>query len=176
MELGVVLCEATPGHAHFLPNTSLGQLLRLADAHDEQAAARMQERGHRLFEDSRRLAVALNLPLEILDVEVLLDGRYAIIHHLCGSPCDERPFISTLTREHDIQVALHDLSVSPEMQEHANGCGRPDCGRGSGGGCSTCGSGGGCSTCGLSQPQDVTAYFAELREKMLASPNRTPLL
>lgn len=172
-ELGVVLCAATPGHAHFLPNTTVGQLLRLATAADEEAAEQMRRRGQRLFEDGRRLAAELGLPLEILDAEILLDGRQAILHHLRTAECDERPFVSTLARTHDLHVALYDLGGS--RSESEAGCGRPGCGRTAGGGCGTCGSGGGCAGCGTSDGQDLEAHFAELREQMVAR-HRTPLL
>src|SRR5207248_1796316 len=39
LELAEVLCPARPGHAAFLPNTSVGELLRLAAPEDEAAAA-----------------------------------------------------------------------------------------------------------------------------------------
>ena len=55
LELGTILCAAVPGHAHYLPNTTLGQLLRLADANDEEAAERMRQRSQLLFEDALRL-------------------------------------------------------------------------------------------------------------------------
>lgn len=176
LELGVVLCETSAGHARFLPNTSAGQLLRRATADDEETAAQMRQRGHGLFENSRRLAVELALPLEILDAEVLLDGRQAILHFLHWAECDERPFVSTLAHRHDLHVALHSLSLPRQEQEaDESGCGRPDCGRGEGG-CSTCSSGGGCSSCGTGKPADMKAYFAGLREKMTPAQGRTPLL
>jgi hypothetical protein len=176
LELGTVLCDATPGHAVHLPNTTVGQLLRLANAEDEQIAGRMHERGQLVFESARCLAVELGLPLEVLDVEVLLDGQQTIVHHLGGADCDMRPFVSGLSRRHEIQVALHNLANQDRLSDEAeHGCGRPDCGRtGAGGGCSTCGTGGGCSTCGAGQAPDLKAYFSKLRQQMAAS--RVPLL
>jgi hypothetical protein len=172
LELGVVLGPAAPLHAQFLPNTSLGQILRLADPDDEQAAERMRQRGQAVFEDGRRLSEELGLPLEVLDVEVLLDGEQAIVHHLRWGDLDERPFVSTLSRRHELHVALLNLAPAPPAEEH--GCGKPGCGRTAGGGCGTCGSGGGCSSCGAGSA-DLQAYFADLRRQM-AEHNRTPLL
>ena len=54
------------------------------------------------------------------------------------------------------------------------GCGKPGCGT-TGGGCSTCGTGG-CSRGAVKSADDLTAYFADLRQKMdAASAGRTPL-
>jgi cell fate regulator YaaT (PSP1 superfamily) len=175
VELAVVLCPATPGHAHYLPNTTVGPLLRLATPEDEEAARRMHERGDRLFADARRLAADLGLPLEVIDAEVLLDGEQAVLHYFRGGEFDERDLVSKLAHQHDLRVALHDLSHGPHEEEDHGGCGRTGCGRTEGGGCSTCGSGGGCSTCGAAKPDDVRAYFAALREKMAAE-HRKPLL
>jgi hypothetical protein len=174
LELGVLLCPATPGHAHFLPNTSVGQLLRLAGPDDQRMAERQRERAHDLFAEACRLTAELNLPLEVVDVEVLLDGEQAILHHLHWDEFDERDLVSALVRQHDLRVRLHSLRTAPAEAEH--GCGRPDCGRKEGGGCSTCGSGGGCSSCGAAKPDEVQAYFAALRERMHEQGNRVPLL
>jgi len=175
LELGVLLCEATPGHAHFLPNTSVGQLVRPAGPDDERQADQAAGRAGDLFDDARRLAAELGLPLEVLDVEVLLDGEQVILHHLPWGEFDERDLVAGLSRRHGLRVRLHSLrTTEPAEEEH--GCGRPDCGRKEGGGCSTCGSGGGCSTCGAAKPEQVQAYFAALRERMHRQPQRMPLL
>src|SRR6185312_9526772 len=82
VEVAEVLREATPRHAQFLPNTSVGQLLRALTAEDERAEIDCRSRGQQLFERGRRLADELQLPLELLDVELLLDGQHALLHHL----------------------------------------------------------------------------------------------
>ncbi len=149
LELGVVLCEARQGHAHFLPNTTVGQLLRLASAEDEETAQRLSQRGHQIFEQGRQLVAELGLPLEILDVEVLLDARRAIVHYLRWVECDPRPLLDSLADRFGLLITLHDLALPPaepeaEEHEHAS-CGREECG---GGGCSS-GSTGACATCGI---------------------------
>jgi hypothetical protein len=176
LELGVLLCEARPGHAHFLPNTSVGQLVRPAGPDDEREADRQAGRAGELFDGARRLAAELGLPLEVLDVEVLLDGEQAILHHLHWAEFDERDLVAGLSRRHGLRVRLHSLRTAPaEPEGEEHGCGRPGCGKTAGGGCSTCGSGGGCSTCG-SGKEDVRAYFASLREQMHQRQGRVPLV
>jgi cell fate regulator YaaT (PSP1 superfamily) len=173
LELGTILCAAVPGHAHYLPNTTLGQLLRLADTNDEEAAERMRQRSQVLFQDAGRRVGELELPLMVVDVEVLLDGEHAILHHLHWEEFDERDLVSALSRTHGLHVRLHSLKTSTAAEEIPDhqGCGRPNCGRTSGDGC---GSGGGCATCGGCGTSDLRAHFAELREKM--SGPRVPLL
>jgi cell fate regulator YaaT (PSP1 superfamily) len=179
MEIAEVLREATPRHAHFLPNTSVGQLLRRLTSEDEQTESARQSRRHELFERGRRLTAELELPLELLDVELLLDGQHAVLHHLRWSDADVRPFVSTLSREFELHITLVDLTgpketTNPEEEAEEHGCGRPNCGKAEDGGCATCGSGGGCGTCGTANPPDVELHFAQLREQM--ERHRTALL
>jgi hypothetical protein len=176
LEVATVLGEARPGHAHFLPNTGVGQLLRLATPADEQAVRGRRDEARRLFDEARALAAASGLPLEVLDAEVLLDGEHALVHHLRWADFDPRPFVSGLSRTFDCHVTLLDLTrpgtPAPDEEAHDHGCGRPGCGSASGGGCGTsggCGSGGGCSTCGLKNIPDLKRYFAGLREQMARS-------
>jgi cell fate regulator YaaT (PSP1 superfamily) len=168
LELGRVLGPARPGHARFLPNTSVGQLLRLATMADEEAVARGRERGRTIFERGRTLAAQQNQPLELLDVEVLLDGEHVVLHLLRDDGVDVRPFVSTISREFAVHVLVEDWTWpghGDEAEDH--GCGRENCGRAGGeGGCSSCGSDGGCATCGVARPEEVTRYFAGLREQM----------
>jgi cell fate regulator YaaT (PSP1 superfamily) len=171
VELGQVLCSATSGHAQFLPNTSVGALLRPATAEDERIAEGLRQRGQELFETARLRAVELGLPMEVIDAEVLLEER-AVLHLVRWDECDVRDFVSSLSRRFALHVALEDLThaeaPAPEAQEHGCGsCGAGGCGSGG------CGSGG-CASCGTTAA-DVRAYFAELREKMI-SRSRTPLL
>ena len=178
LEIAEVLRRATPRHANFLPNTSVGQLLRRLTPADEQGENAMHVRAQQLFARGGQLAAEIGLPLMLLDVEVLLDGEHAVLHQLRGEDADVRPFVSTLSREFALHITLVDLrsdregAVLDESDEHAS-CGRPDCGQREDGGCSTCGSGG-CGSCGSAQPQETELYFAQLREQM--ERQRTALL
>jgi hypothetical protein len=167
LEIGQVLRPAAPGHASFLPNTSVGQLLRPAGAEDEQTAERLYGRGRLLFERARGLLAELDLHLELLDVEMLLDGEHAVLQHVRWTACDVRPFVSTLAREFDLHVLLVDLTRPPSpAADEEHGCG--SCGSG---GCGSCGSGG-CGSCHSAAAPEAT-YFAGLRAAM---ERRTSLL
>ena len=81
------------------------------------------------------------MPLELIDVEVLLDGEHGVLHLLRFADCDVRPFVSTLSREFGLHI-LSRTSAGPaasltEEEEHA-GCGARAAAAG-GGGCSSCG-------------------------------------
>ncbi len=171
IEIAEVLCPATPRHAHFLPNTSVGQLLRRLTPADEQSESAMRLRAQQLFERGGQLAAEMGLPLLLLDVEVLLDGEHAILHQLRSADIDIRPFVRTLSHEFALQITLLDLGR--DRNEEPAGCGRLDCGRQADGGCSTC-SRGGCGSCGSAQQKDTEQYFVSFREQM--ERRRTALL
>jgi cell fate regulator YaaT (PSP1 superfamily) len=168
VEIAVVLQEATPRHAHFLPNSSVGQLLRRVTPDDEQTEFNMRVLAQQVFESSKQLIAELALPLVVLDVEALLDGEHAVLHYLGGEGADLRPFVSTLSREFAMHISLVDLSRDREgavlqASDEPTGCGRPNCGQGADGSCSSCGS---CGSCGSAEPRDMELYFAQLREQM----------
>jgi cell fate regulator YaaT (PSP1 superfamily) len=173
LTLGVVLCAATERQERLLAAAPVGRLLRLADEIDEAARQSSQQREQHLFEAARRLALVLDVPMEILDVELALDGSHLILQYLPVAGCDPTVLVDRLAAEQGVEVWLESLAapVAEEAHDHG-GCGKPDCGK-SEGGCSSCGTGG-CSSCG-SGKVDMAAYFAHLRTKMDAE-RRTPLL
>ncbi|HBI44040.1 MAG TPA: hypothetical protein DDY78_14490 [Planctomycetales bacterium] len=151
LELGVVLRPATEGHARFLSGTALGELLRRATAEDEDTIRSARDRGDLIFQEGRLLAAEMGLPVEILDVEVQLDGSRAVVHHIRLAECDYRPLVSTLSTKHRILIVMENLGAPAAVPEeaHGGGCGKAGCGQAGGGGCGSCGSGGGCATgCG----------------------------
>ena len=175
LSFGVVLCEATERKARLLGPGPVGRLLRRADAGDEVVQQALLEREQRLFAAARRLAGDLDLAIEILDIEMALDGRHVILQYLSAAGCDPTGLVARLAADQDVEVWLENLAAPASTEEHEHaGCGKPGCGRTAGGGCSTCGSDGGCSSCG-SGHVDMRAYFAHLREKM-EKDKRTPLL
>lgn len=168
LELGTVLREATAHLNGMLADNLVGDVVRRATPDDEAFGQSNQKQSQQLFEKCRRLAAAMNLPLEVLDVEIPLQGQATL--HILGF--EGQALIDALARQ-GIEATLHNLAVPPEPA----GCGEPDCGQ-TKGGCSSCSSGGGCGTgCGSPQmTRDVSEYFAALRKKMEGQYQRTSLL
>jgi hypothetical protein len=120
-------------------------------------------------------ARTVDLPVTILDCERLIDP-VVILHVAAWAACDLTIVLEELSSRFDLAVRVHHLGAEPAAPaEPATGCGKPDCG---GGGCTSC-STGGCSTGGCSRgavktADDLTAYFAGLRQQMEAA-GRVPL-
>jgi cell fate regulator YaaT (PSP1 superfamily) len=166
LEIGEILCATRPRHAQFLPNKTVGTLLRLATMEDEALTESLSHRAMDFADEAAQKAARLGLPLAVLDAELLLDREHAVLHFVRWTECDVRPLVSGLSTQFALSVIMQDLT---RVDEHEDGCG--NCGES---GCGDCGSGG-CGSCGTANPKEVRAYFAGLREKMMASP-RVPLM
>jgi hypothetical protein len=179
VELGEVLVCAD---ARFATKAAVdeGEILRLATSEDETQADSFGSQSYTLLEQATARGSELGLPLAFVDVEITLDGL-AILHALPWDACDATALLDELAAQTGLTVRLLDLSRTTSADEPSSGgCGKSGCGSGSGG-CSSCGTGGGCSTGSCSKgsvksSEELTAYFADLRQKMeAAGMARTPL-
>lgn len=168
VEVGHVLRPADERVARWLPNTTVGELLRIATAEDETQVRRLAAKSDALLCRAAALAEALALPLSLLDAEILLDGEHAVLHNVRWQACDVRDLVRPLSSEFDLTIALCDLATAAHEDHDEHGCGSCS----GGGGCGSC-SGGGCGSCGESVSEDLRAHFAGLREHL---ERRTPLL
>lgn len=183
VELGVVLCE--PGEQFAPALATEGELLRAAAAEDEALAETFPAREAELLDAASAAAAEAGLPLTFVDAELTFD-HHLILHGLAWGACDATPLFAALSARFGLAVRLLDLSqtaVTTDPPPADSGCGKPGCGT-AGGGCSSCGTGttGGCSTGSCSRGKvksadELTAYFADLRQKMeQAGDTRTPLV
>lgn len=182
-ECGVVLCE--PGD-RFSPSLSTeGEALRVATPEDDSRVGTFAAREGALIADANAAAAERELPITFVDAELTLDDCL-ILHGLAWDACDATALFDALSAQFGLTVRLLDLSRSPVAKDPkptTAGCGKPGCGS-EGGGCSSCGTGGtsGCSTGSCSRGKvksadELTAYFADLRQKMEhATTTRTPLV
>lgn len=176
IESGDVLgmCSPTFGHLVGYPT---GDILRRFTKDDDTLEQNHLRLSTNLVNEAQREADALGLPLTVLDGEILLGRDQAIIHLLPFGDCDPSPLRELLSRRNGIPVSFLDPRAIPEPE--SKGCGKPGCGS-SGGGCSDCGSGGGCSTGGcasgkIKDANEMTAYFAQMRQKMDRDRSRVSL-
>jgi hypothetical protein len=187
-EFGTVLCEP---QSQFAPAmTTEGEVLREATDADCATASQFPAREAELLAVANNRAAERGLPITFIDAELTLDSC-AILHGLAWDICDATPLFDELGTQFGLAVRWLDLSRTPvandkpQHTEHAS-CGKPGCGT-SGGGCSSCGTDnsgeskgcatGSCSRGKVKSADELTAYFADLRQKMeTASTTRTPLV
>ena len=177
LELGTLLGEVSD---RFTQLNDDGELLRIASLEDCAAAERGEALGQRILAEAENAG----LPIGFIDIEVSLNGAAAVLHGLPWGECDATPLFAELSDRFGLAVRLLDLSHTstpndpPDPEKMT--CGKPGCGTDAGG-CSSC-STGGCSTGSCSNGQvksagELTAYFADLRQKMETEGLvRTPLV
>jgi hypothetical protein len=150
LELGTVIRPTLSAAPTRLADLPLRRLVRLPRSDDLQAAKDAKARSRQLFTTARTEAGRLALPLEIIDAEVLLEGRQAFLHYLAWAPCAASSLVESLRAQHDILIMLHDLALpalpDAHEDEEAHGCGSCGAGGCGSGGCGTCSSGG-CGSC-----------------------------
>lgn len=174
LEVGAILSRATVRQARLVGAQTSGTIIRRIESDDANLLAELRDRAENLFAASRQLAAELRVAVQVLDVEVLLDGSLGIVQVVAAPGIDLDPFAEALQQRTQLAIRLENLAVAgtEEEESHEGGCGKPDCGKTEGGGCSSCGTGG-CGSCG--EATDLTPYFAHLRTRMDDS-TRTPLL
>ena len=175
-EVGEVLCPAPTLAGAVSP----GELLRPATHDDEARAESWHRRGLVLLDDVQTRIAEQALPLMALDVEIPLDGSRAFVHVLRWEPCSLTLLLEALYAAHGIPISFQDRGTAEEPHDdHGCGsCGSGGCGSGgcSTGGCSTGGCGtDSCSSGSVKSADELTAYFADLREQMLHAQERVPL-
>lgn len=179
VELGTSLGEMAERYANQLDESAGGELLRVVTDADLADAETAKQLGLQLLS----AADEFGQPVSFLDVEVTLDRRGAILHALPWGECDLDPLLAELSDRFGLAVRLMDLRRTPTITDPPEP--KTSCGTGCGtkeGGCSTGGCGtekGGCSTGSCSKGSvksaaELTAYFADLRQKMEAA-GRVPL-
>jgi cell fate regulator YaaT (PSP1 superfamily) len=179
LEAGRVVGPATQRQARLMGPILAGRLLRRFTDADAELWQSQQQIAQNIFERARALAGEFGLPLEILDVDIFFDGGQAILQFLGQDDAGLENLAGHLQAAFSPAIRFENLNQAPVAEpeeDHGGGCGKPDCGKASGGSCSTCSTGGGCSSCAKGSGTEVKDYFAHLRGKMEASPQRVPLL
>jgi|GEM_PF-104372 len=119
-----------------------GELLRSMTPEDEFQERALRQGEQKAFEDCRRLLAERNMPVELLEVEQLLDGE-KILFYFLGDPSPlMADVIEELAKTYETRVEFRQFMERAEV-----GCG-PGCGTAEAPGCGTGGDNGGCSSCG----------------------------
>ncbi len=134
LEVGEVLAVPTEnGQDNGNNQQPAGELLRRL-ATDEQAKhrRRIQEQPLDWIAQTQELIASHHLAVEVIDCELLFDGKTVVFYYLGGLEPDLDQLGEDLTGRHQVKVIFHPVIEPPVATESDGGCGRPGCG---GGGC-----------------------------------------
>jgi hypothetical protein len=162
-ELGEVLLDASSSReaTSLPPQAGIARILRVADTGDLERARQADSERSARFATCQKVFQDGLWPLELIDVEPLLDARRTVLHYLGPHHLEVEGLIAAFRTAYDLDVMLEplgeDIAESQEPTDddgHAHGCGHcgsgaEGCGSGAGCGSISGASHGGCDACGI---------------------------
>jgi cell fate regulator YaaT (PSP1 superfamily) len=129
LEVGDVLCEATPRALELIADPTKGQVVRLLTAEDLQHLLRIGDLGRREFEACDRFIAQRRLPMALVDVEHLFGGERIVFYFLAEKRVDFRELVKDLAREFQTRIEMRQIGVRDEAKLLADygDCGKPVC-------------------------------------------------
>ncbi len=129
LEVGQVLCEASPRAVEQLSEPTRGQILRPLTADDRGQLERLRERERAELDTCRRFIEQRKLQMELVDVEHLFGGERIVFYFLAEKRVDFRELVKDLAREYQTRIELRQIGVRDEAKLLADygDCGKPVC-------------------------------------------------
>jgi cell fate regulator YaaT (PSP1 superfamily) len=129
LELGQILCEASPQAVGLLSEPTHGQVLRLLTADDRAQMTKLRERERIEFDTCCKFIDQRKLQMELVDVEHLFGGERIVFYFLAEKRVDFRELVKDLAREYQTRIELRQIGVRDEAKLLADygDCGKPVC-------------------------------------------------
>jgi cell fate regulator YaaT (PSP1 superfamily) len=129
VELGEVLCEASPQAIECLTEPTRGQILRTITPEDDARIDQLHEQEQKEIDLCCRLVSQRQLQMEMVDVEHLFGGERVVFYFLAEKRVDFRDLVKDLARELKTRIELRQIGVRDEAKLLADygDCGKPVC-------------------------------------------------
>lgn len=129
LEVGDVLCEATPHALGTIKDPTHGQILRSLTAEDVNEHTHIQSREPSEFETCDRVVKELGLDMELVEIEHLFGGERIVIYYLAEERVDFRELVKVLAAELQTRIEMRQIGVRDEAKLLADygDCGKPVC-------------------------------------------------
>lgn len=168
-EIGEVISPSTTNIATFLPNSTVGKIFDLLSP-DDHRPHEIQLKATQLINAANEYCIASGMDVSVMDAEVLLDEKHAVIHLATNPVIDLRELISNLSDRFKLHIYVENLSQNQTNEEApANNCGK-SCGStncdSKQGDCGSCESGG-CGTCGAKKDKKPALKDSNLQRRPL---------
>ena len=128
-ELGTVLCEATSAAMDHLDEPSHGRILRLVTDQDRTTWEELTAKSADHMRTCQRCVDALQLEMELVDVERILGGERMVVYFLAEQRVDFRQLVRDLAKEFQCRIEMRQIGVRDEAKLLADygDCGQPIC-------------------------------------------------
>jgi cell fate regulator YaaT (PSP1 superfamily) len=129
LEVGQVLCPATPRAVELIGEPTRGRIIRQMTEHDRLERGRLRELEQRELETCGRFVENRRLQMELVDVEHLFGGERIIFYFLAEKRVDFRELVKDLAREYQTRIEMRQIGVRDEAKLLADygDCGKPVC-------------------------------------------------
>ena len=129
LEIGEVLCPATPQVVAAIPEPTGGDLLRVATAEDRAKLATLRDIEKKEFAAAEKLIGHHHLAMQLVDVEHLFGGERIVFYFLAEQRVDFRELVRSMAREFHTRIELRQIGVRDEAKLKADygDCGKPVC-------------------------------------------------
>ena len=111
------------------PFSNQGKVLRVASAEDVHEQARMDAKKPDMIRMAKRLIIQLDLPMKLVDIELLLGGERIIFYYTAEQWVDFRELVRSLAGEYQARIEMHQVNAREEARLVADyeRCGQQCC-------------------------------------------------
>lgn len=129
LEVGEVLCEATPEALEGNRQMELGEIIRPMSSSDVSEVAHMETSTSTEFEKCQEYVKKLGLEMELVDIERVFGGERIVVYYLSENRVDFRELVRQLAREFQTRIEMRQIGVRDEAKLLADygDCGKPVC-------------------------------------------------
>jgi cell fate regulator YaaT (PSP1 superfamily) len=129
LEIGEVLCEASPRAIGFIEEPTKGKIVRSINAADRVQLLESQAREEHAYYCGNDFIRERQLQMELVDVEHLFGGERLIFYFLAEKRVDFRDLVKDLAREYRTRIEMRQIGVRDEAKLLADygDCGKPVC-------------------------------------------------
>jgi cell fate regulator YaaT (PSP1 superfamily) len=129
LERGEVLCEATDRVVAQMSNPASGSIQREVSQEDENEHRHLQLQQKREFDACKRIIHEMNLPMSLVDVELLFGGEQVIVYYSAEDRVDFRELVKRLSSEYQTRIEMRQIGARDEAKLLADfgDCGKPVC-------------------------------------------------
>ena len=129
LEVGEVLCPATPQAVRLISEPTHGQIVRAMTEDDCSQAERIRQNEVQEFQRCSEFIHERKLQMELVDVEHLFGGDRVVFYFLAEKRVDFRDLVKDLAREFRTRIEMRQIGVRDEAKLLADygDCGKPVC-------------------------------------------------
>lgn len=98
------------------PFTNQGKVLRIATIDDLNEQSQLDRRKPEIIKFAKSLIAELNLPMKMVEVELLLGGERIIFHYTADQWVDFRELVRMLASEYQTRIEMHQVNARDEAR------------------------------------------------------------